>query len=269
MHAASDFLIRAGQRFGAAFGAALWLALFASPVPAAPPQPPLQLQTAQQSGSIGKYAAPGEAALPGICMEILRAVERVDPGLRFVGLERRAPLRRIERMLAQGDLDVFFCLLKTPERAQQWRYLPVPLYRVRHMVVQRIDDAQVLRSTADLIASGLKKPVLVSQGTVLQQGLARAGVVTAEAPSEREALQMLLLGRTDAVYGQDVNLLRNLRESGLGDKLRLSPTVFLEDLQYATVGRQLPADAEQRLTQALQALERDGTLKAIADKYNR
>jgi hypothetical protein len=229
----------------------------------------LQLQTVQQSGSTAKYAQPGEPAaqLPGICMEILRAVERVDPGLRFTGLEVRAPLRRIERMLAQGDIDVFFCLLKSPERAQQWRYLPVPLYRIRHLVVQRADDPTELRGMADLVAAGTRKPVLVTQGTVLQQALSRAGVVTGEAPSEREALQMLLLGRADVVYGQDLNLLRNLRESGFADRLRLSPTVFAEDVQYATVSRQLPAEAEQRLTQALQTLERDGSLKLIADKY--
>lgn len=226
----------------------------------------VSLRTVQQSGSIAKYAASSDAPLPGICMEILRAVERVDPGLRFVGVESRAPLRRVERMLAQNEIDVFFCLLKSPERAQQWRYLPVPLYRIRHMVVQRI-GAPEITSLRDLVATGQQKPVLVTQGTLLAQTLARAHVVTGEAPSEREALQMLLLGRTDAVYGQDVNLLRNLRESGLSDRLRLSPTVFQEDVQYATVSRQLPAEIEQRLTLALQTLDRDGQLRAIADRY--
>jgi polar amino acid transport system substrate-binding protein len=230
-------------------------------------EPPLLLRSAQQSGSIAKYAAPGEAQLPGLCMEILRAVERVDPGLRFTGLSLRAPLRRIERMLAAGEIDAFFCLLKSPERALQWRYLPVPLYRIRHMVVQRADDPTELRGLADLAAVGRNKPVLVTQGTLLQQTLERANVQTGAAPSEREALQMLLMGRADAVYGQDVNLLRNLREAGLGERLRLSSTVFAEEVQYATVSTQLPAAAVQRLTLALQALERDGSLKALADKY--
>jgi len=231
-------------------------------------QPPLvQLRTAQQSGSIAKYAAPGEAVLPGLCMELLRAVERVDPGLRFQGLELRAPLRRIERMLAQGEIDVFFCLLKSPERLQQWRYLPVPLYRIRHMVVQRTSDETELRHMQDLVAASQKKPVLVTQGTVLAQTLAQAQVKSGEAPSEREALQMLLLGRTDAVYGQDVNLLRNIREAGFGDRLRLSPTVFHEDIQYVTVSKQVSPEIAQRLTLALQTLERDGTLKTLAEKY--
>ena len=225
------------------------------------------MRTAEQSGSIGKYGDPNESAMPGLCTEILRAVERVDPGLHFAGTTTRAPLRRIETMLAQNQLDAFFCLLKSPEREQQWRYLPVPLYRIRHRVVQRADDPKELRSLADLAQQSRTKPVLVMQGTLLRQTLDRAKVVTSAPPSEREALQMLLLGRADAVYGQDIGLLRALREARMEDRLRLSPTVFAEEFQYAVVSRQVPAEAERRLTQALQTLERDGTLKALADKY--
>lgn len=231
-----------------------------------PPAPQIVLRTAMQSGSLAKYA-PDDLENPGLCLETLRAVERVDPGLRFVGLELRAPLLRIERMLAQGDIDVFFCLLKSPERARQWRYLPVPLYRIRQMAVQRVSDPSELRGMADLVAAGLKKPVLVAQGTLLAATLQRANVVTGFAPSEREALLMLQLGRTDVVYGQDLNLLRNIRAAGLGDRVRLSPTVFEEEFQYATVSKRLAPELEQRLTQALQRLERDGSLRAIADKY--
>lgn len=246
------------------------MATWTGPVGAQQPPPLLlQLRTVQQSGSIAKFAAPDAPAgsLPGLCMEILRAVEQASPGLRFIGLESRVPLRRLERMLGQGEIDVAFCLLKSPERQQQWRYVPVPLYRIRHMVVQRSDDATELHSFADLQQLSRKKPLLVTQGTVLAQSLARAGVATGEAPSEREALQMLALGRTDAVYGQDVNLLRNLRESGLEGRLRLAPNVFAEDVQYLAISKLVSPAIEQRLTQTLQALERDGTLRALAEKY--
>ncbi len=251
-------------RLGWPWVAASCCALLAPALQAAPE---LVLRTAEQSGSVGKYGLQSDSGMPGICTEILRAVERVDPGLRFAGTSLRAPLRRIETMLAQDQIDAFFCLLKSPEREQQWRYLPVPLYRIRHRVVQRIDDGNEMRSLADLAERSRAKPVLVMQGTLLKQTLDRANVVTSAPPSEREALQMLLLGRTDAVYGQDIGLLRALREAHMEDRLRLSPTVFAEEFQYAVVSRHLPAEAERRLTQALQALERDGTLRALADKY--
>lgn len=227
------------------------------------------LRTAQQSGSSGKYAPVDDSSggPPGLCLEILRAVERADPSLRFSGLALHAPLRRIEHMLAQQEIDAFFCLLKTPERERQWRYLPVPLFRVRHILIQRVDDPAEIKTYAELAAAGRRKPVLVMQGTVLQTLLESKQVPTTAPPSEREALRMLLAGRTDAVYGQDLNLLRNMRDAELAGQLRVAATVFAEEPQYAVVARHVPVETERRLVKALEALERDGTLKALAAKY--
>lgn len=227
----------------------------------------LTLRTVQQAGSAVKYATEPSAERPGLCLEILRAVERADPGLRFTGLEQQAPLRRVERLLAEGMLDVFFCLLKSPERERQWRYASVPLYSIRHVVLQRSDDARPLASLAELAEASRRKPVLVVRGTALARRLQAAKVAITEVTSEREALQMLLMGRTDAVYGQDINLARHLADSRLGDRLRMGGTVFQEESQYVALRAGLPAAHEERLTQALRRLERDGTLRQLAEKY--
>lgn len=243
----------------------LWL-LTALLCPAAPAQD-LTLRTVQQDSSVIKYHPDGAPARPGLCLEVLRAVERTDPGLRFTGLEQVVPLKRVERLLADGLVDAFFCLLKSPEREKQWRYVPVPLYTVKQVVVQRADDARVVENLADLAALSQRKPVLVSRGTVLAKRLAAANVAIAEVSSEREALLMLTLGRADAIYGQDINLQRHIADARLADKVTVSRTPFQEEAQYLAIRSDLPASYEDRLTQALRKLERDGTLKLIADKY--
>lgn len=225
------------------------------------------LRSAQQAGSLVKYDPDGPAARPGLCMEILRATERVDPGLHFTGLEQQVPLRRVERLMADGLLDAFFCLLKSPEREKQWRYAPVPLYLIRHVVVQRADDDRRFGTLADLAAASRSKPVLVMRGTVLARALKLADVAIAEVGSEREALQMLTLGRADLIYGQDINLLHHIREAGLGDQVKLGRTVFQEEAQYLALRADLPAAHEERLTRALRRLERDGVLRQLAEKY--
>ena len=227
----------------------------------------LTLRTVQQAGSLVKYDPDGGPARPGLCLEILRAVERSDPGLRFTGLDQAVPLKRVERLLADGLVDAFFCLLKSPERERQWRYVPVPLYSVRHVVVQRVDDPRQIDTLAELAALSQRKPVLVARGTVLARRLVAADVQIAEAGSEREMLQMLALGRADAVYGQDINLLRHVADNKLGDKLRLGRAVFHEEPQFLAIRADLPAAYEERLTQALRKLERDGTLRLLAEKY--
>jgi ABC-type amino acid transport substrate-binding protein len=227
----------------------------------------LTLRTVQQAGSVVKYDPEGDPQRPGLCLEILNAVEKLDPGLRFSGLEQQAQLKRVERLLAEGQVDAFFCLLRSPEREKQWRYVPVPLYTIRHVVLQRADDPRHLDSLAELAASSQRKPVLVARGTVLARRLTAAHVRIAEVGSEREALRMLMLGRADAVYGQDINLRRHVADGQLGDRLRFGRTVFSEEHQYLAVRAGLPAAAEERLTQALRKLEHDGTLHQLTEKY--
>ncbi|HEY8878403.1 MAG TPA: transporter substrate-binding domain-containing protein [Roseateles sp.] len=227
----------------------------------------LLLRTVQQSGSVVKYNPGGDPARPGLCLEILRAVEKQDPSLRFTGLDQQVPLKRVERLLADGLVDAFFCLLKSPEREKQWRYVPVPLYTVRHILVQRADDPHSPETLAELAALSRRKPVLVMRGTALARRLLAANVAIAEVGSEREALQMLALGRADAIYGQDINLLHHVAESRQADKFRVGRRAFVEQPQYLALRADLPAVHEERLTQALRQLEKDGTLRQLADKY--
>lgn len=239
---------------------ALWVSLPAS-------AQELTLRTVQQSGSTVKYDPDGSVLKPGLCIEVLRAVEKLDPGLHFSGLAQHVPLRRVERLLADGLVDAFFCLLKSPERERQWRYVPVPLYTIRHIVVQRADDPRHLETLADLAALSRHKPVLVMRGTALARRLTAADVAIAEVGSEREALQMLTLGRADAIYGQDINLQHHIAENKLGDKLKFGRTVFQEESQFLALRADLPTAHEERLTQALRKLEKDGTLRQLAEKY--
>lgn len=243
----------------------LWV-LIALASAAAHAQPALTLRTAQQSGSLVKYD-PTSPAKPGLCMEMLRAVERVDTGLRFSGLAQKLPLKRVERRLAEREMDVFFCLLKSPERERQWRYAPVPLYAIRHVVVQRIDDARHYDTLAQLAQASRLQRVLVMRGTAIARHLVKADVAITEVNSEREALQMLALGRADLIYGQDINLLRHINDARMGLQVKLGRTVFQEEPQYLALRADLPAVHEERLTNALRKLDKDGTLRQLADKY--
>ena len=244
-----------------------WLGLLAALLCLAAPAQEASLRTVQQAGSAIKYDPDGRPQKPGLCLEILRAVEKTEPTLRFTGLERHVPLKRVERLLAEGQVDAFFCLLKSPEREKQWRYSPVPLYVIRHVVVQRADDARHFDTLADLAGASRRKRVLVMRGTAIARHLLMAGVAIAEVSSEREALQMLTMGRADLIYGQDINLRHHIADSRLDDKMKIGRTVFQEEPQYLALRADLPAAVEEKLTQALRKLERDSVLRQLADKY--
>lgn len=143
----------------------------------------------------------------------------------------------------------------------------MPLYTIRHVVLQRADDPRNPDTLTELAAWSRRKPVLVMRGTALARRLMAADVTIAEVGSEREALQMLTLGRADAIYGQDINLQRHVAAAKLGDKLKFGRTVFQEEPQFLALRADLAAAHEERLTQALRKLEKDGTLRQLAEKY--
>ena len=244
-----------------------WLGLLAAFLCLAAPAQEVRLRTVQQAGATVKYDPEGAPRKPGLCIEILRAVETLEPSLRFTGLDRLMPLKRVERLLAEGQVDAFFCLLKSPEREKQWRYAPVPLYVIRHVVVQRADDARQFDTLAQLAAASRAKRVLVMRGTAIARHLLQAGVAIAEVASEHEALQMLTMGRADLIYGQDINLRHHIAHGHLGDRMKVGSTVFQEEPQFLALRADLPAAVEEKLTQALRKLERDGLLRQLTEKY--
>lgn len=228
---------------------------------------PLRLRSAAQAGAPAKYAS-GDPRRPGLCGEIVAAVMRVDPGLRIEGLDQAVPLRRLELMLSAGELDVFFCLLKAEHRHPLMRYLPVPLYRIAHVLAMRSDDERMPRTWDELRAFARRQPLLLAQGTKLASTLQVADVAFRDsARSDREALQMLVKGRTAAVYGQDVNLRQAARGAGLEGQVRIGPQVFEEETQYAVVSRQLPEQVVERLTERLRQLSASGEIARLAERY--
>jgi len=245
--------------------AAVWLA--ASLFQSSAVQAQVTLRTIAQSGASVKFGAPASAR-PGLCREVALRLELIDPGLRFSGLGRDAPLRRIELLLERGEIDVFFCLLDTPERRQRFDYLPVPIYRVRHVVAVRVDETRRPANHQQLAELARRSPVLVAQGSVLARTLAKANVPYLEAaPTDQAALRMLAQGRADAVYGQDLNLQPLLKAPELAGKIKLLEASFVDEFHYVVVGRHLNKAAVDRVLAALSQLERQGLLRELQDRY--
>ena len=90
MHVSSVPLRRRTSRRAAA---ALALLLWAGGAAA------VELRTAAQDATAPKFVArhgPGGPQVVGLCVDILHAIERLDPELRFVGTQHWLPVPRVE-----------------------------------------------------------------------------------------------------------------------------------------------------------------------------
>jgi polar amino acid transport system substrate-binding protein len=228
----------------------------------------LVFQTAAQAGVPFKFDLKSPDK-PGICIELAHALTKADPALRFEGLARELPLRRIEADLAGGQLDVFFALIQTPERAAV-RFLPQPvLYAVRHQVAVRANDAVDVQSLQDIRKLGNAGVIITTQGTAYPQYLDdfQGLMVDTSTSHNGQALKMLLAGRGRFFYQGDSTLRNQIKADGLEAQVRILPTVFKVDEQLVAYAPALAAPKLQRLQKALEQLDKAGELARLRARY--
>src|SRR4051812_9671231 len=127
-----------------------------------------EIRIPSQEGAEPKFiAAPagrGLAPVAGLCIDILRAIERVDSSIRFVGEQHWMPLPRIEARLATGAEDAACALQHTIDRDAQFVFLEPSLFPVDYVFVARVDDPVVVNGWNDLRALGPNSTILVNRG---------------------------------------------------------------------------------------------------------
>ena len=134
---------------------------------------PVQLRTAAQEGSDPKFVQ-GKGQIVGLCIDIMRAVEQIDPGLRFVGDQRWKPLIRAFAELANGQEDVQCAVQRTAEREKLYTYIGPPLYTIEYHFLARADDNVTIHSWDDVRLLAPNNLVLVSRGYASRDIIAEA-----------------------------------------------------------------------------------------------
>lgn len=224
------------------------------------------LRTAAQEGSAPKFFDTHPAQ--GHCPDILAALERTDPALKFQTDPTPTPIKRLEYDLRAGRIDVICALLETPARLELAHRLPTPVYWVQERLVGRQGDTLLVTRLQDLALPGLV--VVTQSGASYAQDLRQVGVNVVETTGGSPvALRNVESGRARFYYTNALTGAYSIRQSGLGDRLRLHPGVLRSSPSYLWVGRHLDNTTVQRLERALAQLKRNGELDAIYQRYER
>lgn len=238
-----------------------------APVSRAAELPPLRV--AAQLDSEPKFVAQGNI-VSGSCIDIFRAIERIDQGIRFTGEQRWLPLKRIEAMAVAGQLDAVCGLIKNEERALAYRIAETPLFVVNYHFLVRADDTVNVKSLDEVRQLKGDRTVLVNGGSGAVSFLKNAGnlKIDSSASSTGVNIEKLLAGRGRFFYYRQPGLNSEVRKAGHEGKVRLLPTIFDAQTFYMMLGPHIPKETEARVAQALSKLNERGELKQIADKWS-
>lgn len=231
----------------------------------------LSLRAVAQAGFPHKYNVAG-AEPPGFCIEYIRALGQVDPGLSFSGLDEMLPTLRIEQELAAGRVEVFFGMLKTPEREALYRFVDSPrIYTIHHQVAVRAADPQAdeVRSLDDLRAAVGGRVILATRGSGYANDLRdQLGLnVDDGATSIDQNLRKLLSGRSRFLYDSESSLQRAIQANGLQAQVRILPAVLRRQDLLLAYTPALAAERLARVVAAMRAVEANGTAVRLRAAY--
>lgn len=238
--------------------------LFCLPASAAP----MAIRTYSQEGFEAKYA-PGNPQRPGICIEIMRAIEKLDPGVKFVGVDEMATTARVEQGLTHGQIDVFFGHIKTPERAAKFIFSGPHLYKISQVLVVRRGDPIEVNDWDDVRKLGKDGVVLTVKGIGQVDYLKSLGGITVDDNSRLISanLKKLVAGRGRFYYGSENSVREAIEILGMESQVKILPKRFQKEAIYVSFSRKAPPELVSRINENLARLERNGELRKIRARY--
>ncbi|MYM83091.1 transporter substrate-binding domain-containing protein [Duganella sp. FT50W] len=249
---------------------ALLLAACSLPSPAAVPMAPILLRTAAQEGTEPKFIADGKDRIIGLCIDLMRAVEQADPGLRFVGDQRWKPLVRAYSELESGIEDVQCAMHRTAERLKRFNFVGPVLYNTEYHFLTRAGDTVSITSWDDVRKLAPNNVVLVNRGFAAADILGAMGGIDVDASSTSPDLnlQKLIAGRGRLYFHRGPGLQKLLERTGTTDKVQILPQVMHSAKLYFATSKHLDSRIGERLAAVLYQLEKKGELERLMRKWD-
>ncbi|MBA5638154.1 transporter substrate-binding domain-containing protein [Duganella sp. LX20W] len=227
------------------------------------------LRVAAQEGTEPKFIARGGAVV-GLCVDILRAIEKTEPGLTFTGDQHWMPLVRVYAELARGEQDAACGVQRTADREGKFVFLEPSLFPINYMLMARADDPIVINNWDDVRNLGPDAVVLANRGFASVQILQGVGGLNVDARSASPSmnLQKLIAGRGRLFLHRTPGLQAFLERSGATYKVRILPVILSSNRLYLVLGKHVDHDTAARVQHALTRLEKSGELERLLHRWD-
>jgi ABC-type amino acid transport substrate-binding protein len=241
------------------------------PAGAAAGAPPTTvLKVVAQEGTEPKFIPAGIGRVVGLCVDLFRAIERIEPGLVFVGDQQWLPLLRAHSELATHEHDALCAVQRTEERMRQYVFLEPALFQLRYQLIARHDDSAVINSWDDVRKLGAHSVVLANRGYITPELMARTSglQIDASAASPVNNLQKLVAGRGRFFLHRAPGMQGFIERAGAAGKVKILPAVMGTTDVYMAMGTHVDPAVRQRVQRAIEQLDRSGELARLLKKWD-
>ena len=204
----------------------------------------------------------------GLCPDLMAAIERVEPRIRFAGYDRARSLPVIEDALDTGKVDAACALLDSPRRRSVAIRSQAGLYEVRHRLAAVSGDLQVVNNLDDL--ARLNPLINTARGSAYILQLKARGIAVDDSTGDNVVnLRKTMHGHGRYTYMNELSLLYLIRTERLEGKIRMLPAVFNAEPVYFWTSRKADPALAPLLDQAIARLKASGELARIYERWAR
>jgi len=231
---------------------------------------PIVLKVVAQEGTEPKFIPAGIGRVVGLCVDLYRAIERVDPGLQFSGDQTWLPLLRALSEVASHQHDALCAVQRTDERARQYVFLEPSLFQLRYQLIVRSDDPIIIHHWDDVRKLGAQGVVLTNRGYTTPEMLERVGGLQTDPSATSPAinLQKLVAGRGRFFLHRAPGMQGFIDRAGVSHKVKILPTVMATTNVYMALGTHVDPAVRLRVQRAVEQLDRTGELDRMLKKWD-
>ncbi|MFZ6656954.1 substrate-binding periplasmic protein [Undibacterium sp. TJN19] len=231
-----------------------------------------QIRTAAQESSEPKFIATtlqGKPAVSGICIDIMRPIEKVDNSMQFVDDQQWQPRARIDANMHSGNLDAICGIQRIERHESRYNFIETPLFSVNYLLAVRADDDIEVFSWDDIRKLGSNGIILTLHGFGIVDILEKLGGLKIDSGATLSAsnLKKLLAGSGRFYCHRSPGIKAEIRKAGLETKVKLLSKLQLSQKFYMGVSKTLSFHDVKKISAALAKLESNGELKKLFEKY--
>ena len=231
----------------------------------------LELKTEYQDSCPKYYQNDDRSSkFQGICIDIIRALEKEVPDLKIIAQNRFIPFKRIQQNLKNNKIDIFVGFAKNDKRVRQYQFVDIPLYEVNHVVAVRSDDSVAVKSFDDIRNLSDDNVILTNLGTATERYLKKQNGLNVDslATNLEANFRKMLAKRGRFVYFHDMGLVSIVKRLYPDGEVKVLPTSFKKYNHYLAFSPGTPQSVVKKVEIALQRLADRGVLKKIQAKYS-
>lgn len=228
---------------------------------------PITLRIMAQGSVPPKWLAAG-GKVTGVCPDILAAIEKIEPRLRFTREFEIRSIALLEQGLENGKIDAACALFDTARRRQVARIVGPALYMVRHRLAARSDDPVTVGSMEELARL---KPLITTLRSASYAGQLRAlGLEVDDSSGDNSVnLKKIIAGHGRFLYISELTLAWLMEQDAFKGKVRMVDWIIKQEPIYFHVSKQAAPGADQLVGQALVKLHDMGELARIYERWSR